>query len=261
MHSGLQRDGDKKIYYILQENGRSPAQLKQAIRSKNSRERTIHLRNCRHSTADVHRMVNLAVGSKTKRRTEMKKIFFLILITLIFGISTTAVAVMTEDYSSTINTFRSSPVVKKFFDNSYGFAVFPLIGKAGFVVGGSYGKGQVYRDGVVTGKSTVIEGSIGFQAGGEAFSEIIFFQDKRAYDEFIGGNFEFDATAQAVAITAGANIQAGTSGVSAGASAGPKTGAQAEAKYYKGMATFVHATGGLMYEFSLGGQKFTFTPL
>jgi lipid-binding SYLF domain-containing protein len=92
------------------------------------------------------------------------------------------------------------------------------------VVGGSYGKGQVYRGGKVTGKSTVVEGSIGFQFGGEAFSKIIFFQDKRAYDEFTSGSFEFDASAQAVAITAGAKAQAGTTGVSAGASAGLKTG-------------------------------------
>lgn len=161
---------------------------------------------------------------------------------------------------STIKIFRESPAVRAFFADSYGYAVFPIIGKAGFVVGGSYGKGQVYRAGMVTGKTSVIEGSIGFQAGGKAFSEIIFFQDKRAYDEFTSGNFEFDATAQAVAVTAGAEAKAGTSGISAGASAGPKTGVQADTKYYKGMATFVHAQGGLMYEFSVGGQKFTYTP-
>ncbi|MBE0583158.1 MAG: lipid-binding SYLF domain-containing protein, partial [Desulfofustis sp.] len=156
---------------------------------------------------------------------------------------------------------RSSPAVEKFFASSYGYAVFPLIGKAGFVVGGSYGKGQVYRGGVVTGKTSVIEGSIGFQAGGQAFSEIIFFQDERAYNEFISGNFEFDATAQAVAITAGVSAQAGTTGTSAGVSTGPRSGIQAETNYVKGYATFVHAQGGLMYEFSVSGQKFTFHPL
>jgi hypothetical protein len=80
-------------------------------------------------------------------------------------------------------------------------------------------------------------------------------------DEFTGGNFEFDATAQAVSITAGAQAKAGTAGATAGASAGPKTGVQAETTYHKGMATFVHAKGGLMYEVSLGGQKFTFKPI
>jgi lipid-binding SYLF domain-containing protein len=177
------------------------------------------------------------------------------------GASSFAAAAEVEDYSSTINVFKESPAVAKFFNNSYGYAVFPTIGKAGFVVGGSYGKGQVYRDGKVTGKTAVMEGSIGFQLGGEAFSQIIFFQDKRAYDEFTSGNFEFGATAQAVAITAGAQAKAGTTGTSAGASAGPKTGVQAETEYVKGMATFVHSKGGLMYEASIGGQKFTFEPL
>jgi lipid-binding SYLF domain-containing protein len=191
----------------------------------------------------------------------MKKMQLIFIITALFGLATVPFAAAVEDYSSTINVFRESPVVEKFFKNSYGYAVFPTIGKAGFVVGGSYGKGQVYRGGKVTGKSTVVEGSIGFQIGGEAFSQIIFFQDKRAYDEFTSGSFEFDASAQAVAITAGAQAQAGTTGVGAGASAGPKTGVQAETKYVKGMAIFVHAKGGLMVEASVGGQKFTFTPL
>lgn len=186
----------------------------------------------------------------------------LVLITAVsLWVSTSAHAAGAEDYSSTINLYRESPAVAKFFNNSYGYAVFPTIGKAGYVIGGSYGKGQVYRGGKVTGKCTVVEGSIGFQIGAEAFSEIIFFQDKRAYDEFTGGNFEFDATAQAVAITAGAQAQAGTTGASAGVSAGPKTGVQAETDYVKGMAIFVHSKAGLMVELSIGGQKFTFDPL
>jgi lipid-binding SYLF domain-containing protein len=191
----------------------------------------------------------------------MKKIWLVVIVALVFGASFVAVAAEVEDYSSTINVFKDSPALAKFFEKSYGYAVFPTIGKAGFVVGGSYGKGQVYRGGKVTGKTSVVEGSIGFQLGGEAFSEIIFFQDKRAYDEFTSGNFEFGATAQAVVITAGAQAKAGTAGMSAGASAGPKTGVQAETEYVKGMATFVHSKGGLMYEASIGGQKFSFEPL
>ena len=103
--------------------------------------------------------------------------------------------------------------------------------------------------------------SIGFQAGGQAFSEIIFFKDKRAYDEFTSGQFAFDAQASAVAITAGVQAQAGSTGATAGASAGPKTGAHAETSYYKGMAIFAHAKGGLMYEAAIAGQKFSFEPL
>jgi lipid-binding SYLF domain-containing protein len=102
----------------------------------------------------------------------MKKIPVLLIVALIFGISTVAIAAKTDNYSSTIKVFQNSPVVAKFFKNSYGYSVFPTIGKAGYVIGGSYGKGQVYHRGKVTGKSTAIEGSIGFQAGAEAFSQI-----------------------------------------------------------------------------------------
>jgi hypothetical protein len=89
---------------------------------------------------------------------------------------------------------------------------------------------------------------------------MIFFQDKRAYEEFTSGNFEFEAGVSAVAITAGVQAKAGTEGATAGASAGPATGAQAETSYYKGMVVFVQAKGGLMYEATVGGQKFSFEP-
>jgi lipid-binding SYLF domain-containing protein len=186
----------------------------------------------------------------------MKKLSVLLIVALIFGISTFAAAA--EDYSSTINVFRDSPVPAQYFKTAYGYAVFPTIGKAGLVIGGSYGVGQVYQGGKATGKTSVIEGSIGFQAGGKAFSEIIFFEDKSAYNEFISGNFEFDATAQAIVVTVGAEAQGGTTGVSAGASAGAKSDVQANPQYYKGTITFVHSMGGLMYELSLGGQKFSY---
>jgi lipid-binding SYLF domain-containing protein len=193
-----------------------------------------------------------------KRRTEMKRIVILLLFVVVFGLSTVAVDAQENSYADTIKMFREIPAVAKFFNNSYGYAVFPIIGKAGYVVGGSYGQGRVYHDGKVTGKSEIFEGSIGFQIGAEAFSEIIFFQDKRAYARFITGDFELDVTAQAVAVTAGVGAQAGSTGSSAGASAGPGSGIQTEARYVKGMATFVHAKGGLMAEATVGGQKFTF---
>jgi lipid-binding SYLF domain-containing protein len=165
-----------------------------------------------------------------------------------------------DKYTDTMNVFKKSEAVQPFFKNAYGYAVFPTVGKAGIGIGGSYGTGQVYQGGKVTGEVSLIKGSIGWQLGGQAFSQMIFFEDKRAYDEFTSGNFEFDATASAVAITAGAQAKAGTEGGTAGASAGPATGAQAKTSYHKGMAVFVHAKGGLMYEASIGGQKFTFKP-
>lgn len=182
-------------------------------------------------------------------------------IVMLIGLSPLSFADKEINYTNTIKLFKESKALQKFFNNSYGYAVFPTIGKAGWIVGGSYGKGRIYRGGVVTGRVSVIEGSIGLQAGGKAFSEIIFFEDKRAYDEFTSGAFEFDATVQAIAITAGVDAQAGTHGSSAGASSGPRTGVQAETSYYKGMAIFVHSKGGLMYEVSVGGQKFKFKPV
>ncbi|MCJ7693349.1 MAG: lipid-binding SYLF domain-containing protein [Sedimentisphaerales bacterium] len=182
----------------------------------------------------------------------------LVIIVMIFTISSASAA---EDYSSTINVFKQSPQVQPYFKNAYGYAVFPTIGKGGLVIGGAYGKGQVYRGGKVTGITKLMKVSVGFQAGGQAFSQMIFFQDKRAYDEFTSGQFAFDAQASAVAITAGVQAQAGSTGATAGASAGPKTGAHAETSYYKGMAIFVHAKGGLMYEAAIAGQKFSFEPL
>jgi lipid-binding SYLF domain-containing protein len=166
-----------------------------------------------------------------------------------------------DKFTDTMDVYKKSEVVQPFFNSAYGYAVFPTIGKGGIGIGGAYGTGQVYQGGKVTGTASLVKVSVGWQWGGQAFSQIIFFEDKRAYDEFTSGNFEFDATASAVAITAGAQAKAGTEGATAGASAGPATGAQAKkANYHKGMAVFVHTKGGLMYEASIGGQKFTFKP-
>ncbi len=166
-----------------------------------------------------------------------------------------------ETYSKTISLFKKSEVVHPFFKSCYGYAVFPTIGKGGIGIGGAYGEGRVYKNGKVTGTTSLVKLSIGFQLGGQAFSQIIFFQDERSYGEFTSGNFEFDASASAVAITAGVQAKAGTEGGTAGASAGPATGGQGKTSYHKGMAVFVHAKGGLMYEASIGGQKFGFKPI
>ncbi|MCK4782423.1 MAG: hypothetical protein KAV87_01635 [Desulfobacteraceae bacterium] len=188
----------------------------------------------------------------------MKFFRFFILSAMMILVSNFANLAQADNYSNTIEVFKQSQAVQPFFENAYGYAVFPTIGKGGIGIGGAYGKGQVYREGEVTGTTTLVKATIGFQLGGEVFSEIIFLQDKRAYDEFTSGNFEFDATVSAVAITAGVQAKVGTEGATAGASAGPATGIQAETSYRKGMAVFVHAKGGLMYEAAIGGQKFSF---
>jgi lipid-binding SYLF domain-containing protein len=165
-----------------------------------------------------------------------------------------------DKFTDTIEVYKKSETVQPFFKNSYGYAVFPTVGKAGMGIGGSFGTGQVYQGGKVTGETSLIKATIGFQLGGQAFSQMIFFEDKRAYDEFTSGEFEFDASASAVAITAGVQAKGGTQGATAGASAGPATGKQAKTSYHKGMVVFVHTKGGLMYEATIGGQKFSFKP-
>jgi lipid-binding SYLF domain-containing protein len=162
-------------------------------------------------------------------------------------------------YSDTIQLFKNAGASAAFFNNSYGYAVFPTIGEGAIGIGGAGGKGRVYAHGRVVGQTTMSQISIGFQAGGKAFSQIIFFQDKRAFDEFTSGNFEFSAGASAVAITAGASARTGTDGTSAGASGGEKD-AKTDGSYQKGMAVFTIAKGGLMFAVAVAGQKFSYTP-
>ncbi len=165
-----------------------------------------------------------------------------------------------DEYEDTIEMFKKAGESARFFKHSYGYAVFPTIGKGGMGIGGAYGEGRVYVGGKYVGDTTMTQLTIGFQLGGQAYSQIIFFQDKRAFREFTSGNFEFGAQATAVAITAGASAQATTAGASAGASAGKNDANTVAGGYYKGMAVFTIAKGGLMYEASIGGQKFTYKP-
>ena len=165
-----------------------------------------------------------------------------------------------DEYADTTTVFRNAGESGDFFNNSYGYAIFPTIGKGGIGIGGAYGKGRVYTGGNHVGDTSMTQLTVGFQLGGEAYSQIIFFEDKRAFDEFSSGNFEFSATASAVAITAGASAAATTTGSSAGASGGKNDATTTSAGYYKGMAVFTVAKGGLMYEASVGGQKFSYTP-
>ena len=167
-----------------------------------------------------------------------------------------------DEYSDTIKVFENAGESGTFFAKSYGYAVFPTVGKGGIGIGGAYGKGRVYAQGKYVGDTTVTQVSVGFQLGGQAYSQIIFFEDKRAFDEFTSGNFEFGAQASAVAITAGASAEATTTGTSAGASGGKNnaTTTTAGTGFHKAMAVFTVAKGGLMYEASIGGQKFSYTP-
>ena len=164
-----------------------------------------------------------------------------------------------DEYQETINVFKNAGESASFFKTAYGYAVFPTIGKGGIGVGGAFGKGRVYEKGKYVGDASMSQVTVGFQLGGQAYSQIVFFQDQRAFKQFTSGNFAFGAEASAVAITAAAGAKANTAGSSAGVS-GTKNAAATVGSYNNGMATFTVAKGGLMYEATIGGQKFGYTP-
>lgn len=132
------------------------------------------------------------------------------------------------------------PGMEKIFADAVGYAVFPTVGKGAIGIGGARGKGWVYEHGKIIGKSALTQVSIGLQLGGQAYSEIVFFQTAQALDNFKLGHLKLDAQASAVAVTARAS---------------------ADLAYRNGVAIVTMAKGGLMYEASVGGQKFSFTPV
>ena len=136
-----------------------------------------------------------------------------------------------------LNKFKKMTSLKPYFKKARGYAVFPNVGKGGIGIGGARGKGEVFEKGDVIGSTSLTQVSIGIQLGGQAFSQIIFFKDKKSLDRFTGGNFEFGASASAALITEGAN---------------------ATADYSDGVAVLTFSKGGLMYEASIGGQKFSY---
>ena len=177
----------------------------------------------------------------------MKRLLSSIVATLAVALAYNPLA-QADSYDDAISTFKDAGKSGTFFAKAYAYAVFPTVGDAGFIVGAAHGKGRVYVAGVLTGDSSMTLVSAGLQAGAKAYSEIVFFEDKRALDTFESGNFEF-----------GADASAGTTGVSTGAS-GDSSNANTGGSYHDGMAVFTVAKGGLMYAARISGQKFTYTP-
>ncbi|MES1221064.1 MAG: YSC84-related protein [Bacteroidota bacterium] len=128
--------------------------------------------------------------------------------------------------------------MKSLFANAYGYVIFPNVGKGGVGIGGAAGNGTVFERGSIIGKAKMTQVTIGFQWGGQAYREVIFFESKNDLDRFKENKFEFSAQASAVAVTAGAS---------------------GNVKYVNGVMIFTQTKGGLMYEASIGGQKFSFT--
>jgi lipid-binding SYLF domain-containing protein len=146
-----------------------------------------------------------------------------------------------NDVPPVIAKFKEKdPGMEKIFSDAVGYAVFPTVGKGAIGIGGARGKGWVYEGGTIVGKSTLTQVSIGFQLGGQAYSEIVFFQTKQALANFKLGHLKLDAQASAIALTARASV---------------------DLAYRNGVAIVTMAKGGLMYEASVGGQKFSYTPV
>ena len=145
-----------------------------------------------------------------------------------------------EEFDAAMKTLRAHPVAKNFFKSSYGYAVFPTVGRGSFAIGAAYGEGYVFKQGKKVAKTTLTQVSIGLGAGGEAYTEIVFFKDKAAFDRFASGNLEFNGRATAAAGTAAA---------------------QGETGYNDGVAIVTVTKGGLIADASIGGQKFSYEKL
>jgi lipid-binding SYLF domain-containing protein len=149
-------------------------------------------------------------------------------------------AELIKEAQATIATFKKTePKLDKFFGSAAGYVVFPTIAKGAVGVGGAGGDGVVFVGGKPVGRSSMGQATIGFQLGGQTFSEVIFFENASALSDFQKGNFALAAQASAVALSAGA---------------------AATAKYQNGVAIFTATKGGLMYEAAVGGQKFGYKP-
>jgi lipid-binding SYLF domain-containing protein len=143
--------------------------------------------------------------------------------------------------NETIDLFKKSdPNLGKFFGSAIGYAIFPSVGKGAFIVGGAAGSGCLYEGGAIIGEAKLGQVTIGLQLGGQSYAEVIFFESRDAIDAFKGNSFELSAQVSAVAAASGAS---------------------ANAKYRLGVLVFTLAKTGLMYEASVGGQKFTFKPM
>jgi lipid-binding SYLF domain-containing protein len=177
--------------------------------------------------------------------------------TAVAGLLLGSGAALAAGYQQTIAMFKNAPQSAQFFKDSYGYAVFPTVGEGSFIVGGAHGDGRVYAHGVRVGTASVTQLSVGWQAGGEAYSEIIFFKDRQALEAFESGNFQFGAGVSAVVITAGASASADTSGTQASASGG-QNDARVAGAYRDGVVVFTIVKGGLEGGVSVEGEKFSY---
>ena len=148
--------------------------------------------------------------------------------------------IIADSHTAKAEFIKSDALMKGLFEKASGYVIFPNVGKAGLGIGGAAGNGVVYEHNKMIGMAKLSQLSIGFQAGGQAYREVIFFESKKELERFKDSRFEFSAQASAVAVTEGAS---------------------ANVKYTEGVMVFTMQKGGLMYEASIGGQKFKFNKL
>jgi lipid-binding SYLF domain-containing protein len=184
------------------------------------------------------------------------KSFIVLVVVLTLSANSPLWAASMSSCKEAMTKFRELGNVSDMLAESYGYAVLPTIGKAGIGVGGAGGSGCVFAGSDYTGDVSMVQLTIGWQLGGQAYSQLILFKNADTYQEFTRGNFEFGADATAVALTYGAAAGATTQGASASAGDTKAVGA-----WKRGMAIFTLAKGGLMYEATIGGQKYNFKPV
>ena len=159
--------------------------------------------------------------------------------------SQSARTMLKSEADRTIAEFKAAdPAMQKFFTNAAAYAVFPDITKAGWVLGGGYGRGIIYERGpkgaVSTGYVDITHANIGLQCGGQDFSEIIFLETPEAVRDFKHGKIKSSASVSAVAA---------------------EKGVSKDINYAHNVAVFTFGQSGFMLETSLGGQKFAYRPL
>lgn len=164
-----------------------------------------------------------------------------------------------DKYDDALTSFKQSPKSGTYFANAYGYAIFPDVGKAGFIVGGEHGKGKVYEKGKLVGEASLTTVSVGAQAGAKEYAEIIFFHKQEDFLKFRGGEFQLAGNLEATLITLNASASAGTETSSAEAST-TKYNAATGGGYNNGVAVFVITRGGLMAGVAVGGQKIKYKP-
>ena len=120
-----------------------------------------------------------------------------------------------------------------------GYAVFPDVGKGGLVVGGAGGEGVLYVHGQPDGVVSINEVSIGAQAGGQSFAELIVINDPNEIGKIKSGTYSLGADASAVALQANA---------------------AASTDFTKPVTVFTQSHGGLMVEAAVAGQKLSYYP-